>query len=201
MAEQRRRRYRGELAKPIVWHDPPTFWGAVTKKRVRQFWRDYKQQERETEEKVAQTLLHKMSLLMKHHNIADEDDAWALAWALAYEHVPGLKIVPEKKTKRGRKKEWHRGKLEALYNAVQTVRRTSTTSMIARRWDLFQIIRNGRTLGGGPPITQVLRSRWIETLESRLQDAKRYLAWVNTSFRKAIEDVRADVLGKKFRKS
>ena len=200
MAEQRRRRYGGELAKPIVWHDPPTFWGAVTKKRVRQFWRDYKRQERETEEKVSQTLLHKMSLLMKHHNIADEDDAWALAWALAYEHVPSFKIVPEKRTKRGRRKEWHGGKLSALHEAVQTVKNKHNFN---DRQALKFISKNSEWVGTwGPPANYTgSQKQWIETLESRLQDAKRYVSWIDSSPRKAIEDARADALRKKFRKS
>ena len=199
MAARRQRRYGGELAKPIVRHDPPTFWGAVTKKRVRQFWLDYERHERETDEKVAQTLLHKISLLMKHHNVADEDDAWALAFALAHEHVPGFKIVPENKTKRGRKKEWHGGKLDALYNAVQAVKNKHNLN---DRQALTFMSKNSEwaSTWGRPPSHKGSQKQWIETLESRLQDAKRYVSYIKSIVGAETESIHAGT-GKKFRKS
>lgn len=118
----KRRRYIGELAKPIVWPDPPAFWGAVTEDRVNKYSRDYENHQRDAERRVKQRLLQKMSLLMRHFEIADESDQVALAWALAFEHVPGFKIVPQQKAKRGRKKEWDGDKLRALYDAVVSVR-------------------------------------------------------------------------------
>src|SRR5947209_1928887 len=118
----KQRRYAGELAKPIVWPNPPTFWGGATEERVHKYWRDYENHQRKTEQRVNRKLLQKMSLLMKHFKIPNVGDAAALAWALAFEHVPGFKIVQEEKAKRGRKKEWHGGKLQALYDAVQSVK-------------------------------------------------------------------------------
>jgi histidinol dehydrogenase len=118
----KRRCYTGELAKPIVWPASPTFWGAVTEERVHKFWRDYEKHRRNAERRVNQKLLQKMSLLKKHFKIAEKGDAAALAWALAFQHVPGFRIVEEEKTKAGRKKEWHGTKLQALYDAVQSVK-------------------------------------------------------------------------------
>jgi hypothetical protein len=193
----KQRRYTGELAKPIVWPEPPTFWGAVTNERVHKYWRDYKNHQRNTERRVNQKLLQKMSLLLKHFKIADEGDAAALAWALAFEHVPGFKIVPEQKAKRGRKKEWHGGKLQALYDAVRLVRSKhgyndrqalkfmSTNSEFASTW-------------GRPMDYRGSQKQWVETLESRLQDAKRYVSYIE-SLPAELEDIRA-MLGEKFRK-
>jgi hypothetical protein len=96
----KRRRYTGELATPIVWRDPPTFEGAVTPARVKEFWRNYERHQREAEQRIAEKLLQKMTLLMKHYRIVDENLA-ALAWALASQHVPGFKILPETKIKKG----------------------------------------------------------------------------------------------------
>jgi hypothetical protein len=73
----KRRRYAGELATPIVWPAPPPFWGAVTDKRMKEFWLNHERHLRETEQSVAKKLSQKMSLLMKHFKIADEDDTMA----------------------------------------------------------------------------------------------------------------------------
>src|SRR5688572_27691425 len=62
----KQRRYTGELANPIVWHDQPTFRGAVTKERVDKHRHDYENHQRDAERQVNQKLLQKMSLLMKH---------------------------------------------------------------------------------------------------------------------------------------
>src|SRR4029077_5806090 len=56
------------------------------------------------------------------YGITDENDTTALAWELAFNHVPGFKTVPEVHTKKGRKKEWHGGKLRELYDIVQSVK-------------------------------------------------------------------------------
>src|SRR5215469_13806793 len=98
----RRRRYTGQLAKPIAWPASPTFWGAVTDKRVQEFWQDDEKHQREAEQLVSQKLSKKMELLLEHFGITDHD-LTRLAWALAFEHVPGFQIVPEQKSARGRK--------------------------------------------------------------------------------------------------
>jgi hypothetical protein len=172
----KQRRYAGELAKPIVWSNPPTFWGAVTKKRVCKYWRDYKNHRRKAEHDVNQKLLKKMSLLKKHFEITDQSDAAALAWALAFKHVPGFKIIQEEKAKRGRKKEWHGDKLHALYDAVQSLK--SKHRFTDRQALTF--MSNDRSkfasIWGPPKVYRGSPKQWVETLESRLQDAKRYVA-------------------------
>jgi hypothetical protein len=192
----KRRRYAGELAKPIVWPDPPTFWGAAIEKGRRKYWRDYENHQRKVEHDVHQKLLKKMSLLMKHFEITDEGDAGALAWALAFEHVPGFKVIHEEKAKRGRKKEWHGGKLHALYDAVQSLKsRHGYTDRQALKF--MSNNQEYASIWGPPEVYRGSSKQWVETLESRLQDAKRYIADIeslpaqlqelsnNTKFRKS----------------
>jgi hypothetical protein len=192
----KKRRYTGELAKPIVWPAPPTFWGAVTEERVHKFWRDYENHQRKAEQCVKQKLLQKMSLLMKHFKIADEGDAAALARALAREHVPGFKIVQEETTKRGRKKEWHGGKLQALYDAVRSVK---TKHRFTDRRALTFMSNNPEfaSTWGSPRDYTGSPKQWVETLESRLQDAKRYVSYIE-SLPALLENIAAEK--EKFRK-
>jgi hypothetical protein len=194
----KQRRYTGELAKPIVYPDTPTFWGAVTEGRVRKYWRDYENHQRKTEQRVNQKLLLKMSLLMKHFKITNEDDAASLAWALAFEHVPGFKIVPERKAKRGRKKDWHGGKLQALHDAVRSVKQRHKFN---DRQAMKFISNNPQwSETWGPPSSyKGSNKQWIETLESRLQDAKRYVTYIE-SLPETLEKIRTGLLRKKFRR-
>ena len=115
--------YTGKLAKPIVWTDPPAFWGAVTEERVRKYWRDYENRQRQAEQRVNQKLLQKMSLLIRHFKITKEGDAAALAWALAFKHVPGFKIIHQQKSKKGRKRKWDGQQLEDLLETVRSVKK------------------------------------------------------------------------------
>ena len=194
----KRRRYAGELATPIVWPTPPTFWGAVTDERVKEFWRNYERHQQEAEQSVKQQLWRKLSLLMKHFKIADENDTMALVWALASEHVPGFQVVPEGGSKKGRKKEWHGEKLQALYDAVQSAKNQhnfndrlalkfiSSNSLSAKTWGL-------------PANYKGSKEQWVETLESRLQDAKRYVAYIE-GLPALLENIRAAVSLEKFQK-
>jgi hypothetical protein len=194
----KQRRYTGELAKPIVWPNPPTFWGAVTEQRVHKYRRDYENHQRKAKQRVNEKLLQKMSLLMKRFKIADEGDAASLAWALAFEHVPGFKIVPERKAKRGRKKDWHGGKLRALHDAVQSVKQRHKFN---DRQALKFISNNSQwsEIWGPPSGYKGSSKQWIETLESRLQDAKRYITYIE-SLPETLEKMHTGLLREKFRK-
>src|SRR4051812_4225165 len=129
----KRRRYTGQLAKPIAWPASPTFWGAVTDKRVQKFRRDDEKHQREAERLLTQQLSEKMKLLLEHFGITDHD-LTQLAWALAFEHVPGFQAVPEQKSTRGRKKEWDGVKLKALFDAVQEAKTKHLTDRQALKF-------------------------------------------------------------------
>jgi hypothetical protein len=169
----KRRGYTGTLATPIVRAAPPTFEGAVTEKRVKEFWRKYEQHESKAERRVKRQIEQKMALLMKHFGLGKESGPWALAQALANEHVPGLRIVPEeRKAKKGRKKEWHGGKLRALYDTVQSVKHLHKFN---DRRALRFVAKEFKKDWGPPAHHKGSNENWLETLESRLQDAKQYV--------------------------
>ncbi len=195
----KRRRYSGELATPIVHPASLTFEGAVTDERVRKFWRKWKRHQREAEQQVTQKLLQKMSLLMEYYGISDGNDTTALAVALAFEHVPGFKVVPESRPKKGRKKDWHGGKLQALYDAVQSARKQHNyNDRQALKFISSSNLLLGRTWGP-PPNYKGSNKQWVETLESRLQDAKRHIAYID-ALPALLEKIGADISAKKFRK-
>jgi hypothetical protein len=192
----KRRRYAGELATPIMSPAPPTFEGAVTDERVKQFWEARQQHQQEAENRAAEKLLEKMSLLTKHYGIADENDLGALAWALACEHVPGFRVVVEEKTKRGRKRKWDGPMLQELFEAVQSVKkqhryndRQALAFLVSRRDSPWRLPVNHKGT----------KQQWIETLESRLQDAKQYVSYIE-SLPQTLSDIASQVLRKKFRK-
>jgi hypothetical protein len=195
----KKRRYTGELARPVIRPAPPTFEGAVTPKRVKEFWRRHKHHERDAKCRVEEELLRKMSLLMKHYGVADENDMTRLVWALASDHVPGFRIVPERQTKVGRKKEWHGLKLQALFDAVKVVKEKHHFN---DRQALHFISTNNEYAGiWGPPASyNGSRAQWAETLESRLHDAKGYVARSASDFEE-FQQIRSSFLRKKSRKS
>jgi hypothetical protein len=170
----------------------------VTEERVKEFWRNYERHQREVEQSVAQQLERKLSLLMRHFKIADENNTMALVWSLAFDHVPGFKVVPEGGPKKGRKKEWHGEKLQALYDAVQSARSQhnyndrqalkfiSSNPQLAKTW-------------GAPANYRGSKNQWVETLESRLQDAKRHVAYIE-GLPALLDNIRASLPLEKFRK-
>jgi hypothetical protein len=170
----KRRRYVGELAVPIISPDPPTFEGAVTRERVQKFWRNHRKHERKAEQLIKQKISQKMGLLMKHYGNSDPNDMSALALALAFAHVPGFKIVPETKTKKGRKRIWDGPRLLELFETVEMFKsKHNFTEKIALKF----MVNNEQyaAVWGLPPTHKGSKEQWIETLQSRLQDAKRYV--------------------------
>jgi len=192
----KKRRYSGELANPIVIPAPPTFEGAFTDERVRQFRETRQQHRQEAEDRAGEKLLEKMSLLMKHYGIADESDFATLAWTLACEHVPGFRVVPEEKTRRGRKRKWDVPTLQKLLDTVNSLKGQHGTD---RRALTFMVRNEQHASTWGPPLNHKgSKEQWVETLESRLQDAKRYIARLD-SLHKEFSDIQTALL-KKFRK-
>jgi hypothetical protein len=177
----KRRQYSGKLAKPIVWVASPTFEGFVSEKRVKEFWKKYNRHQRKMKDRVDKQIAEKLSLLMDFYGIANKNDMGALALALATEHVPGFKVVTQGDEKRGRKKVWDGPKLQALLQVVITVKEKHR---FTDRQALHFISTNDEFAAiWGPPVGYYGSKRqWIETLESRLQDAKRYDAFVGSFF-------------------
>jgi hypothetical protein len=168
----RQKRYTGPLASPIIWRSAPPFSGAVTDERVEQYWKDYEEHQQQAQKDVDQQFKEKLSLLMDHYGLADKEDMTSLAMALACEHVPGFRIEIPTKTNKGRKRQWESDKLEDLLNTVESLQkklgfndRTALSFIVADR-------EYAKTWGK-PPTHKGNKQQWIETLESRLQEAKR----------------------------
>jgi hypothetical protein len=165
--------YKGSLAKPIIRQAPLTFWGAVVPKRIADYQKKRARHERANAAAVERQILKKTALLFDHYGIVDKTDMRALAFALAVEHVPGFKVLdPEAKPKRGRKLKWHPDRLEELYRTVESIK------MLHRFTDkqaLKFLVNNQEytAIWGVPTGQSGSEQQWIETLETRLQEAKR----------------------------
>jgi hypothetical protein len=135
-------------------------------------------------EAVEKEFLKKLRLLMDHYEISDKDDWFSLALALAVDHIPGFRVsgvgfeagqdsgavVYRDGEKVGRRETWTGDRLERLLEAVEREKKKSgirtdreALSRLARRQEWAQ-----------PPNHRKGQLNWIETLESRLQDAKKF---------------------------
>jgi hypothetical protein len=128
-----------------------------------------------------QARLSKLSPLFDHYLINDKEDYRRLVLALAIDHVPGfatrlVKYVrsdgdygtPVPDIKSGRPRMWSSEKLAALLDAVSELKERGKAQ--TDREALFALSR--RADWSAPLNHRGERSQWIETLESRLQDAK-----------------------------
>jgi hypothetical protein len=166
MKAKKKRRYKGELAKPI-------HVGSIPIETTSEEQSDWIKQQF-----VEQELIEKLPLLMEYYKIADNDDYFSLALALARHHVPGFRVVQAKlKLKHGdwgavikdRCAEWPRERLLSLLGAVEEAKQKHGFStdreaieflMQKRKWQPRASYRGES-------------KQRLETLESRLQDAKR----------------------------
>jgi hypothetical protein len=167
---RRGRRYTGKLASPIRISAPPTFSGAVTAERLEKFRREHAKHQRKTAAAVRRQINQKLGALLKHHGIRG-DDMGALFWAVVSAHVPGFKIITGGGEKRGRRRHWDGPRLVALYRDVEAAK---TPQRRTDRQALKFLLQNDRERWGPPKGHRHNERQWIETLESRLQDAKRY---------------------------
>jgi hypothetical protein len=125
--------------------------------------------------------VRKLPLLMRHYGIEDETDFCSLALALAIDHVPGFAcnyvemklahgdhgaVVPIKVS--GRPKVWTSERLSNLLEAVEDVKANGRSKQdrevlreLARKREWAPLASHRGT-----------KAAWIETLETRLQEAK-----------------------------
>jgi hypothetical protein len=175
-------RWQGELARPIrprvirplslCYVDPSTI--AQTNEEMIRL----------TDEAITQKILGKLALLMKHYSISDPDDWFSLALALAVDHVPGFQVentlgvqqidqgislvVHAGRKKTGRPITWPFDRLEELFDDVE-----KTKKQFGLTQDREALSRIARHPKWSPPANHRGEwGQWIETLESRLQEAK-----------------------------
>src|SRR5262249_10297699 len=137
-----------------------------------------------TEEAIEQELFQKLDLLMKHYSIPDPNDWRSLALALAVDHIPGFQVennlgiekigqgiglvVHTTRKKTGRPTTWPVERRDELLNDVE-----KTKKRYGLKRDREALDRLARLRKWAPPANhRGEQSQWIETLESRLQEAK-----------------------------
>jgi hypothetical protein len=179
---RKKRRWKGELAKPIrpkvIRPRGLAITDAKTVARANEEMEDLYRQA--IEEKRAE----KLRLLIDHYGIADKADFFSLALALAIDHVPGFRVDPTplrleqisddlalvvQDNRTGRRREWPPKRLDDLLSAVEDAKRKNGLS--TDREAIAVVARNRKW--GQPANHKGNREQWLETLESRLQDAKR----------------------------
>jgi DNA mismatch repair ATPase MutL len=195
------RGWRGELARPIrvrvirphgfVVPDPTNDPDAVSKIRA-----ENELMTRLRDDARAQAESAKLKLLAEHYEVS-QNDFRALALAIARDFIPGFRFtdplttakvqaLPHNKqeerdldrlnrllaeaaqNKTGRPTKWHPDRLEELLAEVDAIKKETGVT------DREALSRAAQKKKWGPPANhRGDRSAWIETLESRLQDAKR----------------------------
>jgi hypothetical protein len=166
--------YNGALANPIGLRPPPTFSGGVSPKRVADYQKRLSRHERANAAMVQRQHAKKLAMLFDHYGIADRENWTALALALAAEHVPGFKVqLPQAKSKRGRKSKWTPERLGELCRTVQLIKRQHSFN---DRQALKFIVNNQeyKKTWGAPTSRKGSEQQWIETLETRYQEAKQF---------------------------
>jgi hypothetical protein len=168
------RRWKGELAKPIRPEVVRPGGLAVTDAKT------VARANKKMNQLYQQAINNK--LLMEHYGIPNRADYFNLALALAIDHIPGFQIdsTPlqlEHGThgaviwakRAGRHREWTPERLKRLRIAVEEEKQKDCSltdrtalSIIARRREWERPANHRRD-----------QANWIETLESRLQDARK----------------------------
>jgi len=153
-------RYKGELGKPI-------YVGSIP----------FEAANEEQQERIEQAAIKKIPLLMEHYKIPNKDDYLSLALALAKDWVPGFQVKPVAvKLDHGtwgavirdtKPTKWPPERLLKLLNAVAETKRKHALSK--DREALKILMQKGEW---SRPYNRD-EQKWLETLESRLQDAKR----------------------------
>ena len=178
------RRWKGDLARPIriqvvrpngfLVPDP-----SKDPEAAKQIRAENERMVRLRDEGRAQVESSKLELLAKHYDVRP-DDFRGLALAIARDLIPGFRFIDpllpliswgpqhEEKLKAGRPGMWDFDRLKELLNEVNDVKKSSSAT------DREALARLARKKKWGPPTNHRGGSgKWLETLESRLQDAKR----------------------------
>jgi hypothetical protein len=177
-------RWKGELAKPIRPKVIRPRGLRVTKKRAQPA---NKEMEDLYQRAIEEEYLVKLGLLMDHFGITDKTDFRSLALALAIEHVPGFRIDPTplrleqiddqglllvvQDNNRGRPTKWSLKRLHNLLSAVEETKKKY--SLPTDREALEKLAQHGEW--SRPANHRGSPKQWLETLESRLQQAKHFL--------------------------
>jgi hypothetical protein len=161
--------YPGELGAPIKVVPPLSpFENPLTGTPSKQQVDDYERQQVELRAAISEKFKHKLSLLLTHFAIRGDDPWYELALTLAHAHVPGFYVVGPH---RRRLKIWTREKLLRLLVDVGTVKKQRLcTDKAACRF--LANSSDHRPAWGRPKNHKGTTAQWVETLETRLQEAR-----------------------------
>ena len=160
----RKPRYKGELAKPI-------YVGSIPIEGANE------EQSEWIEHVIEQEIVEKLPFLMEHYKIPNKDDYFSLALALAMDFVPGFQVKQTAlKLKHGhwgavirdtKPTIWSPERLLRFLNAVEEAKQRQGRS--TDREAIRFVMQKGEWRR---PLDRD-EQKWLETLESRLQDARR----------------------------
>jgi hypothetical protein len=171
-------RYTGKLSQPILRTPSPTFEGAVTPRRVAKFSRVYRHHARNADRQQRKEEAEKIKLLAQLFRVGSKAFK-ELALELARAHVPGFRVKLKGAHGRGRKRKWDGPMLLELIKVVDEVKGKHTS--FNDRLALKHIATKSpyKEQWGAPANHKGTTGQWIETLESRLQDAKKYSRYLD----------------------
>jgi hypothetical protein len=117
----------------------------------------------------------KLPLLFAHYRIDPKhEDAWErLALRLIVDHVPGFAASSGGGRRVGRPKKWDYARLHRLRVTVDAVKKQHPTYTDKAACKLIATAADYKQTWGQPAGHKGTKSGWVETLESRLQDARR----------------------------
>jgi hypothetical protein len=177
-------KFRGELKKPIeVGVLRANEWPAELSQNEKQIWDE--SADAFVEEKYLNECRKKFVLLFDHYQIEDKTNFELLALHLAKDFVDGFKfieiptklqhgdfggVVSSYEIHNGRPKVWTEERLLELYDDVQTTKIKEN-----KKSDRDALLRLATSKKWSRPNTSRDLDSWIETLESRLQKAKRFI--------------------------
>jgi hypothetical protein len=179
---RKKRRWKGELARPIRPEVARPRGLALTEAEI--VAKANEEMEDLYRQAIQEKRVEKLSLLMDHYGVVDKTDFRSLALALAIDCVPGFRIDPTplrlrqisdgialvvQDNRTGRHLEWSPERLDELLGAVEDAKRKHGLS--TDREAIAVVARKGKWRQ--PTNHKRGHEQWLETLESRLQDAKR----------------------------
>jgi hypothetical protein len=175
---EKKRKWQGELAKPISalkWTRPH---GYPVDPKTAEAENAMLMQARNSA--LLQSRLDKLPLLFEHYGIDDQSDFLNLSLALAIDFVPGFSFNPTVKT--GRPRVWDEERLDALLRDVEGTKHKK--GFLTDREAIKYLARHDPWKM--PAVHRGDVKQWIETLESRLQEAKKTKKHVQRRFREIL---------------
>ena len=182
-------RYRPEISRPAVLVRPKGF--AVPDPDTIPGREAIEHEDSEMLRLRDEAIVQKLRLLMDHYEIKNKDDWFALARALALEHVKDLNrsvsfgdLPPFDKKRPGRRLEWSN---ERLFDFMKAVEKAKADYGWSKDLRAVEYLARSRKWGRPANHRGDLKA-WIKTLQNHLQAAKAIERWVAKQ-RKVLQEI------------